>query len=172
MQKKIYYYDQDGYFAGSGFSFETVPNSTEIEPLGDALQRFNEETQEWVLHELSLEEMNEVKKQELRYAFYESTWQPLEYKGFLYNSGEKPIFDISIQLSIAKESDADSIKVYNFENIATELSIAEVKELLMLLNKDFQYKFNVKQNTILQLESCSTIEELESIDISLEIFNA
>lgn len=81
----------------------------------------------------------------------------------IFNGGDASASAISGAVSLAQNLGETSVKLWDIENVLHEVSLTEALDISAFIAKEYRNKMYLRQEAIMAVNTCVTIEELEAL---------
>jgi len=135
---------------------------------------YNEQLQrwetDWIIRDKTAEELAEdlsvaksKKREEIKQAFAIEELQPVESLSIQWNGGYDSALKLDGAKRMAEMMTLNTVDFYDVNNISHDLSISDAETVITGVGVVYQTLFKKKQNLFLQIDSATTVGELDGI---------
>jgi hypothetical protein len=135
---------------------------------------YNEQLQrwetDWIIRDKTAEELAEdlsvaksKKREEIKQAFATEELQPVESLTIQWNGGYDSALKMDGAKRMAEMMTLNSVEFYDVNNIGHDLSIPDAETVITGVGAVYQTLFQKKQSLFLQIDSATTVGELDGI---------
>jgi len=111
-----------------------------------------------------LSEAQKLKRDEIRTAFQAAAALPVtDVTGNTWNGGYDSAIKIDAAKRMAQLNSSANVTLYDINNVAHVLTIADAASLILAIGADYQTKFAAKQNFMLQVDAAASQADLDAI---------
>ncbi len=118
---------------------------------------------EFVITDIGLNELKEDKKNAIRTAFESVENSPVEVNTVFWNGGYESAQKLDGAKRMAELMSLTTVTFYDVNNIGHDLSIPDAETVITGVGVVYQTLFQKKQNLFQQIDSATTVGELDGI---------
>ena len=112
----------------------------------------------------SLDDVKNIKKNEIKSAFLKASVEPITVNDVTWNGGYESATKINGAIQLAQALGQETVILYDIENKPHEMSLADAQNVVIEIGKKYQADLAKKQSLYAEIEEATTIDELKAIN--------